>query len=530
VITPDSGGLAELARAATLGARPYNRSNRRHHFEITYTPTNITVFVDGVQQFNLNAPTGTTFPNGTLGLFEQGQDGGPAENAFAFFDVRDIGTPAPTPGPDLNPAPAIPYSVARLDVPSSTTNGASTWQVTATTAGPGATTLTSPPNVGDVALAVGGIPMAPDVGVLLATVSQNGPRANGANSQYAGVEAAAPSGFSTSTPPIPGTGLATYSFTNGGEWNVNVATAHFPYSAGFRGGYVLPDGLLAYANPGTNYTLTQRRVPLPTIVKYDAATPPAFQNVVTNVRIGGENANTDGLLFAIGTSNEPGGAGAAAGGNYASVSPLADGSWNVAVRDASQAHFGGPDTFEQDDFAFVYLEGADLPGSVGGRVTGLGPGSVPTLAQTWGSFTMTRTGTGRYKVTVLNGPTYDIDILSQALTGETSPQTLTPTPVDSSFSFAYVPLSPTDISDGMLLLMPNDSITLSDGTVAPLNYFMTYEAGVPIPEPAAAGLLAGAGGLLLARRRRRGAGRGLVVDSECRSVCHGRLARPCFSA
>jgi hypothetical protein len=74
-----TGGVAELARGATLGSTAYNRSGGSHQFDITYTSTNITVRVDGIEQFNLNG----SFPDGRFGLYSAWQ-GPPA--SFASFE------------------------------------------------------------------------------------------------------------------------------------------------------------------------------------------------------------------------------------------------------------------------------------------------------------------------------------------------------------------------------------------------------------------------------------------------------------
>src|SRR4051812_27086650 len=63
----DTGGLTELGRGAASGAKTYDRSGKRVPFEITYTPSNITVKVGGTQEFSLAAPAGQSFPEGTLG-------------------------------------------------------------------------------------------------------------------------------------------------------------------------------------------------------------------------------------------------------------------------------------------------------------------------------------------------------------------------------------------------------------------------------------------------------------------------------
>jgi hypothetical protein len=513
--SPDPGGLTQLGRGAFYGTRTYNRQNRRHQFEIHYTPDNIKVWVDGLLEFDINAPPGSPFPEGTLGLYEQAQQ---PSGAYAYFDVRNFGDPAPPPSTDLNPPPpppVIPFSGADLSV-----DAASAWTIARGTPAPAAFAVDSAPNAGDAEFSIGGTKLVRESGVLLATVRQNGPRANGASApQYMGVEAAAPSGFGN------GSGINTFGFDSGGDYDADVSVAHFPYQT-FNGGYVDGSGsLVAGDRTGITspYILTQKQVPLSTIVKWayniDGTTLPAHnpppagqqpmffagnQQVITNLKFTGKNSNTDGLLFTNSSVNE---------GNYTSVAILPDGSWNVAVRDADAAFYGGPDTFEQDSFAFLYLEDGDLPGSVGGRVTGLNNGQ-PVVQQSWGQFVLSRIGTGRYVLTITGGDSYEIDILNQKLIGEFSfsddggvrtfnnTQELDAVPVDSSFSFAYVPFDAANpaAGGGMLLLNPNDFIVLTDGTVAPLNYFMTYQQ--VIPEPTATLIIVGLWACGFARRRR----------------------------
>jgi hypothetical protein len=64
-----TGGVAELARGATLGSAAYNRSGGSHVFDITYTSSRITVRVDGVQQFDVMG----SFPDGRFGLYSAWQ-------------------------------------------------------------------------------------------------------------------------------------------------------------------------------------------------------------------------------------------------------------------------------------------------------------------------------------------------------------------------------------------------------------------------------------------------------------------------
>lgn len=79
-----SGGVTQLARGATLGSTAYNRSNGSHQFEIRYSSTNVTVLVDGVQQFNLDG----TYPDGRFGLYSAWQGPQPTFSDFEVFDAN----------------------------------------------------------------------------------------------------------------------------------------------------------------------------------------------------------------------------------------------------------------------------------------------------------------------------------------------------------------------------------------------------------------------------------------------------------
>ena len=78
------GGVEQLARGASLGSTPYNRSNGSHTFDITYTEDNITVSVDGVEQFNISG----SFPDGRFGLYSAWQGPPPTFSNFEILDAN----------------------------------------------------------------------------------------------------------------------------------------------------------------------------------------------------------------------------------------------------------------------------------------------------------------------------------------------------------------------------------------------------------------------------------------------------------
>src|SRR5690606_2397082 len=144
-------------------------------------------------------------------------------------------------------------------------------------------------------------------------------------------------------------------------------------------------------------------------------------------------------------------------------------------------------TFERDHFNFLYLEQTDIPNSVAARVTGFGAGGEPTVAQSWGDYTLTRAGRGLYELSVTDGPTFTLELRGHHLVGDLviqdrdlsgdggvdqrtfiNTQDLVQLPFDAPFSFAFIPRDEASKADGMLLLGAHDPLTLADGTVVPL--------------------------------------------------------------
>ncbi len=80
-----SGGVTELQRGATLGSTGYT-NNVFNFYDITYTSTNITVKIDGVEQINVSG----SFPDGVLGLYSLGQSTSSAAPVYADFTISDL--------------------------------------------------------------------------------------------------------------------------------------------------------------------------------------------------------------------------------------------------------------------------------------------------------------------------------------------------------------------------------------------------------------------------------------------------------
>jgi hypothetical protein len=106
-----SGGVTQLARGATLGNTPYNRAGGSHYFKIEYTSTAVRVWVDGVQQFNID----DTFGPARFCVWELSQSPG---GTYAQFSTANLDEPEPgsvtlpplgnTPNPPAAPSPQNP--------------------------------------------------------------------------------------------------------------------------------------------------------------------------------------------------------------------------------------------------------------------------------------------------------------------------------------------------------------------------------------------------------------------------------------
>ena len=82
------GGVAELQRGTSLAFTGYVK-RQDHVFDITYTPTQITVKIDGFEEINLSG----SFPDGVLGLYSMDQNpqfGAPTYSNFRISDLDEL--------------------------------------------------------------------------------------------------------------------------------------------------------------------------------------------------------------------------------------------------------------------------------------------------------------------------------------------------------------------------------------------------------------------------------------------------------
>jgi len=269
----------------------------------------------------------------------------------------------------LPPGPPMIHGVsaAAIDVPAgSTTDAASEWSIVGS--GPGEVALITPANKADLSISVDGIHAAIDQGVMMATVRQN----LRDDFYYGTVEVSHVNYF-------PGLGVdvasnvlqvATSRANSGGEYNMNVAVALFPFADGWVGAHVANNGTLLEHNGVSAGNVTQTGTG-----RYQ-------------VRLDGVDSQEDGMLLAVGAEN---------GYNFISTAPLADGSgWDVAIRDNTASTF---DSLESARWSFVYVD-YDAPGLVGGRVAADG-----SVLKSVGPFSVEHDvdHPGVYRISINNG-------------------------------------------------------------------------------------------------------------------------------
>ncbi|MBN1910568.1 MAG: PEP-CTERM sorting domain-containing protein [Pirellulales bacterium] len=313
--------------------------------------------------------------------------------------------------------------------------------------GPGVVSLLSPANKADVSVAVDGIPTYREQGVMMATVCQNV-----RGTSYGTVEVSYTNHFSGIENNV--LQIATSRATNGGEFNVNVAAAFFPFADGWTGGHVASSGALLEHNGVSASDVTRISTGLYQVEIYEV------------------DSLDDGMLFAVGAAN---------GYNFASTAPLADGSgWQVAVRDDTATSFSA---LEDAPWSFVYID-YDTPGLVGGRIVN---GAV---ADGVGLFSVTQTDTGVYRID-LDGYTPEDGILLLSVADmETSGITA---PADNIISYE---------ADGDYFLVNTRDRNSTSSAFQNTDFvfaFMPYAAAVP--EPSTFILLLLALPLALLRRR-----------------------------
>jgi len=260
------------------------------------------------------------------------------------------------------PTPGV--AAANISVPATTSNAGSTWTVEQST--PLHVGIGSPPNVGDVEIAVEGFEIKPAAGILMATVREH-ERDNGYGVRRTTVEVGKGQFGGGVDYLTLSTTEAGYTGSGGiREHNVNVGVAFFPFAEGWTGAHFDPNGTILYANGITQDMLTTTSG----TGRHTLAMP-------------GVNSSSGGLLFTIGGSNED---------NVVPTGVRSDATWDIRVQD-NAAGFNA--TGERDDFSLLFLP-YGTTGLIGGRYNGLNDSMILSV----GDPSISREGTGEFRLTV----------------------------------------------------------------------------------------------------------------------------------
>jgi len=341
------GTAEELQRGATTGSVGYGPKSTAHDFAIDYTPSNIKVWIDGTLQIDVDAPVGNEFTDGGLALYESGMG---SLVTYSDFSIDDI--------PATTPTPAATQTIQALVTADNVVTGLT----------PGVSVVASQnANTGDFDLTSDVVSFTRGFGILIPTVIGN----------RTGSDVVTAENYSGFNDRIQG--AATAPSPAGGEANTDFGVVFFPHAAnnGTIGGFYVPGGATPEAIVPRGVTATLER---------GASLDTNDQDGVFKLTLGGASPS-QGLLFTVGSSNED---------NVANSTAQSDGSWIIGVRDNGSTQFGGPETFEDDDFSFVYIP-MDMPNLVAGEVT---DGAGATVGMSAGNFTLTREGVGTYRLSV----------------------------------------------------------------------------------------------------------------------------------
>lgn len=235
-------------------------------------------------------------------------------------------------------------------------------------------------NEGDVLPKLNGREFLYQEGVLMATIAENG-RDHGAGFMHGVAEAMVGGAWISEPGSSLSTCVAGSASTAGSvEFNIDVATAFFPFASGWLGGY-----LRATTNGGNGRVFKGSR--LIQLSDFDEVADGRWK-----IHIPGVNSQNDGMLFSVGSGD---------GDNVTAVTPLATAEgWDLVTRDSS----GDLHQFERHNFSFVYLPYSAL-GLVGATIDEDG-----TVLQSAGNFSLTRTEAGRYLLSIPN-QNYDSGML-----------------------------------------------------------------------------------------------------------------------
>jgi len=328
-------------------------------------------------------------------------------------------------------------------------------------------------NRGDVDVSFSATPTQDPVnGVMITSVTQNG-RNNSSGGGPDGITYAASHGdiggtgvYFIPTDALPGGAESGTDLRGGGEYNVNVAAAWFPFSEGWLGGHARntstnPALTLLTSNPavrlGTEFTDLSGGLSTVDLTALQSHGVPA--------------TGSNGVLLVIGGKNED---------NFAMAQDNANGTFSLSVMDTSPGNATG---YEQDGVAFAYVP-----------VVAAGRGHVKAVARvqsdgsaevSGGSYTITKQGTGQWLLTI-PGETQATGTLIVSSEGGKPPVGTTPNNTNNIVSYEWnAGLSGWVIQSRSVVTTTN---TLEDGATPDEDMFsfvfLTTEQAIALTNPA----------------------------------------------
>lgn len=246
------------------------------------------------------------------------------------------------------------------------------------------------------------------------------------------------------------------------EANFSFSTTWFPFDQGWLGGDVAGPN----AEGGSSWTAPNAHAAglSAGLVKWlDYPAGSGLYGGVAELRLPGVNALEDGMVFA--TSSDGG-----SDVNVVGVAPKEDGSaWLVTVREDAATDAEMLADAGQSEFEFVYVP-FDAPRLVGGYISGANGAKLKAV----GDFTITRTGTGAYELTVPGKTGSDGTLLLQVADFE--PGTAEPLASRAFLSYEY--------KNGKFVIQSRKTTTDTTADLADANFYVAWvDFSAPLAPP-----------------------------------------------
>jgi hypothetical protein len=306
-------------------------------------------------------------------------------------------------------------------------------------------------------------------GILLATARQNGPITwpDGEGPFFPTIAAATGSTGN-------GFDMITGNFDNGdsdittgkagavGEGNFNFATAWFPYDQGWLGGDAAgpdPDGISSWTSPNAHAAGLSANL----VEWIDLIEGSGLFGGLARLRLPGVNTLEDGMVFTISTDG-------ASDVNIVGVAPDEDGnSWLVTIREDAAIHPEDLASANQSEFEFLYV-----PFNTRNLIGGLVEGASGAKRNSVGEFTINRTFTGTYELTIPGKTGADGLLILQV--ADLEPNTFPPMASRAFLSYEF--------KDGKFIIQSRKTVSDTAADLADASfYFAWVDFSTPLVPP-----------------------------------------------